>query len=179
MGADMLGYQSMFPVEFTEDEKKKLNKHLDDVENLLKTPNLAHLITLEEDAEGTYLKPLNELLPSLTNEIEEQGWHDDEEEIKCLVETFADLIGDAREFIDEPHVSERDSSTRIYNILGRKFQSVFAGEMSWGDEPEGGGYEVLKNLDKIGILWMAEQLTIPQSQSLHFIKEEDNGTGNS
>jgi len=29
MGADMIGYQAMFPTEFTEDEKEKLNKHLD------------------------------------------------------------------------------------------------------------------------------------------------------
>lgn len=173
MGADMIGYQTMFPVKFTEDETKKLNKHLDDVEKLLKTPNLALLITKEESAEEPYLKQLNKLIPDLPNEIENEGYHDDEDEIKYLVESFADLISDAREFVREPHLSERDSSTRIYNILGRKFQSVFAGEMSWGDEPEGGGYAVLKNLDKIGILWMAENLTIPQSQSLHFIKEEE------
>lgn len=173
MGADMIGYQTMFPVKFTEDEAKKLNKHLDDVEKLLKTPNLAQLITLEDSAEDTYLKQLNELLSELPEEIERDGIHDDEDEIKNLIEAYSNLIPYAREFIKEPHISERDSSTRIYNILGRKFQSVFAGEMSWGDEPEGGGYEALKNLDKIGILWIAEKLTIPQSQSLHFIKEEE------
>ena len=171
MGADMIGYQSMFPVEFTKDEKEKLNKYLDEVEKLLKTPNLANLITKEDSAEGTYLKQLNELVDSLPNEIEEMGYHDDEEELKSLIEAYTDLIPDAREFINEPNVSERDSSTRIYNILGRKYQSVFAGEMTWGDEPEGGGYEVLKNLDKIGILWKAEELTLPTSQSLHFIKD--------
>ena len=156
MGADMIGYQTMFPVKFTEDEAKKLNKHLDDVEKLLKTPNLAQLITLEDSAEDTYLKQLNELLSELPEEIERDGIHDDEDEIKNLIEAYSNLIPYAREFIKEPHISERDSSTRIYNILGRKFQSVFAGEMSWGDEPQGGGYEILKNLDKIGILWMAE-----------------------
>jgi len=173
MGADLIGYQTMFPVEFTDDEKKKLNKHLDDVEKLLKTPKLPTLIANEADANGIYLKQINDLIPFFTHEIDDEGYHDDEDEIGYLVNSFVVLIPDAREFIKEPHVSERDSSTRIYNILGRKFQSVFAGEMSWGDEPEGGGYEKLKNLDKIGVLWKAEQLTIPNSQSLHFIKEED------
>ncbi len=172
MGADMIGYQSMFPVEFTQEEKDKLNKHLDAIESLLKTPNLPNLITKEDSSEGTYLKQLNELVPCLPNEIEENGYHDDENELKYLVEAYSDLIPDAREFINEPHISERDSSTRIYNILGRKMQCVFAGEMSWGDEPEGGGYERLKNLDKINLLWEIESMTIPTSKSMHFIKEE-------
>jgi len=174
MGADMIGYQTMFPVEFTKEEKEKLNTFLDEVEKLLKTPNLPNLIANEQGAEDTYLKQLNELIPDLPNEIEEQGWHEDEDELKDLIETFIDLIPEAREFIKEPHVSERDSSTRIYNILGRKFQSVFAGGMSWGDEPDGGGYEKLMNLDKLNLLLEIEQLTIPQSQALHFIKEEEN-----
>jgi len=173
MGADMIGYQTMMPEQLTDDEKKKLNKHLDDVEKLLKTPNLPKLITEEEDAKGTYLAQLNELVPMLTNEIEEQGFHDDEEELKYLVETYADFIPDARGFIDSIFIDGRDVSTRYYNILGRKFVSFFAGELSWGDEPEGGGYEQLKNLDKLNLLWKIEQMTIPISKSLHFIKEDE------
>jgi len=172
MGADMIGYQSMFPVKFTEDEKKKLNKYLDSIESLLKTPNLSSLVAKEESAEGTYLKQLNEILTAFPNEIEENGFHDDVDEIQYLVEAYLNLIPDGREFINEPHVSERDSSTRIYDILGRKMQCVFAGDMSWGDEPVGGGYEKLKCLDKINLLWEIERMTIPTSKSIHFIKEE-------
>jgi len=172
MGADLLGYQTMFPQELTKEEKKKLNKHLDEIESLLKTPNLPKLITEEDSSEGKYLSKLNETVPSLPNEIEMEGYHDDEEELKFLIETYTDLIPDAREFLDNLHIDGRDVSDRYYNILGRKYVSVFAGDMSWGDEPEGGGYEQLKNLEKLNLLWKIEEMTIPQSKSMHFIKED-------
>ncbi len=59
----------------------------------------------------------------------------------------------------------------ISNFL-TKFYSVFAGEMSWGDEPNGDGYQLLKNLDRVGVLSLIEKLSIPsQSLSVQFIKE--------
>ena len=172
MGADLIGYQTMFPVKFTEEELAKLNQFLDKINQLLSTPNLAKLVSKEESAEDTYLKQLNELVPALPNEMDVWGYYDDEEELKELIKTYKDLIPDAREFIESPSINERDSSSRIHTILGRKYVSVFAGEMSWGDEPQGSGYELLKDLDRVNLLREIEQLTIPNSRSIHFIKEE-------
>ena len=172
MGADLLGYQTIFPVKFTEEELEKLNKYINRIDSFLSTPNLADLISKEESEDDTYLKQLNELVPEIAYAIEEMGYHDDVEEIDSLINTFKDYIPEAREFIEEPHICERDSSTRVIKLLGREIQIVFAGEMSWGEEPEGYGYEKLKSLDKLGILWEIERLTIPNSRSIHFIKEE-------
>ena len=172
MGADMIGYQTMFPQELTREEKEKLNKHLDDIETLLRTPNLAKMVAEEESANDTYLKQLNEKVQYIPHEIEGQGFHDDVDEIQYLIDEHLDLIDTGREFIEDLNINERDTSSSTYSILGRNYVSVFAGEMTWGDEPEGGGYEILKNLDKLNLLWEIEQLTIPQSKSIHFIKEK-------
>ena len=173
MGADLIGYQTMFPEKFTNEEKEKLLKHLDDIEKLLKTPKLPTLVANEEDANGKYLKQINDIVPDLANDIEEHGYHDDDEEIRYLIESFIELIPDAREFIENPQIYSRDSSSREYNILGRVFVSVFAGELTYGDEPEGQGYETLKNLDKLNLLWVIETMCLPKSKAVHFITSEE------
>ena len=173
MGADMLGYQTMYPQEFTTDEKKKLNKHLDDVKALLQTANLAELVSKEEDAHGTYISKLNNLIPNFCNDLDNEGLAEEADEIQGFIETYLELIDDGREFIKKQYVDGRDVSDRYYTILGRTFVNVFAGEMSWGDEPQGGGYQTLKGLDRINLLGRIESLCIPQSQSLHFIKETE------
>lgn len=171
MGANMIGYQSMYPVEFTAKEKKELNKHLDDVEKLLKTKNLAKFIAEEQDANGKYISQLNNLIPTFTSELD--GRCVEEEDMEEFIKEFLDIIPDARRFIKEPFIEGRDVSSRRYTILGREFESVFAGEMSWGDEPDGGGYSTLKALDYVNLLGVIESMTLPKSQSIHFIKEED------
>lgn len=172
MGADMCGYQTMYPKEFTTNEKKKLHQHLKDVELLLKTPNLSELVAKEEDAHGEYVSKLNNLIPSFTSDLDDQGFAEIPEEIEEYITEYLDLLPMGREFIESPAIEGRDCSWRFYKIMGRDFISMFAGEMSWGDEPEGLGYQSLKGLDKINLLGTIETLCTPQSQSLHFIKEE-------
>jgi hypothetical protein len=176
MGADLIGYQTMLPAKLTKEELVKINKHLDDVEALLKDEKLPARVAKEEDAHGEYLSKLNNLIPTFPCDLDNDGIAEEEEEIKYLAETYLDLVGEGRKFLtDFPNIEGRDISIRGFRILGRLFVSIFAGDMSWGDEPEGYGYSTLKDLDKINLLGYIETLCIPDSQSTHFIKEEEDG----
>jgi hypothetical protein len=171
MGADMIGYQTMLPAEFTTKEKKELNEYLDRVEALLKTPNLHELVAAEESSKGKYLQQLNDLVPDIPYKLDEEGLNDEPEEIKGIIEEYIDLIPQGRGMIDVLDIDGRDISSRVYTLLGRQFISIFAGDMSWGDEPSGNGYQTLKDLDRIGLLHKMESMTIPtESLSIQIIK---------
>lgn len=174
MGADLLGYHTMIPDKLTAKEKKILKKHLDDFEKLLKSKNFAQKLAKETSANDPLLSQLNSLSPLMVDDMSNRITYDEEnfEQLEELIEEILGLIPDARKFIDTLNFGgERDLSSRIYTILGRKFHSIFAGEMSWGDEPEGEGYELFKNLDRVGLLSKIEEITIPsQPLSVQFIK---------
>lgn len=174
MGADLIGYQTMYPEKFDQDEKEKLLKFIKKIESFLSTPNLAELLTKESKATDPYYKLLNELVPYIAYEIEEQGIQNDEDEIQCLIEEVLAGIEEGKSFLDFPNVSGRDSSDRVYVFGGRTFIAVFAGESTWGDEPEGSGYTKLKQLDRIGLLHEIETLCLPSSEpnSIRFTKED-------
>lgn len=178
MGADMIGYQTMMPEKLTKEEKKILNAHLDELETLLKGKDFIKKLAKEKTFDDPLLKKLNELSPLIPSEMENITFdaddEEDQEELKDLIESVYGYIPEARKFINAPETNfgGRDTSYRSYTILGRKFYSVFAGEMSWGDEPNGDGFQLLKNLDRVGVLSKIETLTIPsQSLSVQFIKE--------
>lgn len=48
----------------------------------------------------------------------------------------------------------RDSAVRLVTIGGKLYDIVSAGEMTWGDEPEGEGYTELKQAYRWGIVNM-------------------------
>lgn len=173
MGADLIGYQTMIPDKFTAKEKKILKKHLDDLEKLLKGKNFVKNLAKETSNEDPLLKIINELSPLLASDMEERCSYDEEsyEELEDLITEVIEVIPEARQFIEHTNFGGRDCSSRVYTILGRQFHSIFAGEMSWGDEPEGEGYAQLKNLDRVGLLSKIEELTIPsKSLSVQFTK---------
>lgn len=178
MGADMIGYQTMMPEKLTKEEKKILNDHLDELETLLKGKDFIKKLAKEKTWEDPLLKKLNDIAPLIPSEMEnitfDSDDEEDQEELKDLIESVFGYIPEARKFINasETKFGGRDTSYRSYTILGRTFYAVFAGEMSWGDEPDGEGYQLLKNLDRVGVLSLIEKLTIPsQSLSVQFIKE--------
>jgi hypothetical protein len=45
----------------------------------------------------------------------------------------------------------RDTSTRAVTLHGEDYQILVAGDTTWGDEPEGGGYQTIKNAGMLGI----------------------------
>lgn len=62
-------------------------------------------------------------------------------------EEIEERVNAAVNFLREP--SYRDCASRT--ISDDEFV-LFAGEMTWGDEPEGGGYGVLKDIHMMGIV---------------------------
>lgn len=48
--------------------------------------------------------------------------------------------------------SYRDVSSRVVTINGKKTAIVVAGGESWGDEPDGGGYAVLRDAIRLDML---------------------------
>lgn len=65
-----------------------------------------------------------------------------EERVRQLVEKFKSFWRDGG-YRDTVWRVDPDDSTRVL---------VFAGELSWGDEPSGAGYQLLKDADQYGIL---------------------------
>lgn len=51
----------------------------------------------------------------------------------------------------------RDMAATEIKVNGERVNVFFAGDMSWGDEPEGAGYEQLEAMRKIGLLAAFEQ----------------------
>ena len=46
----------------------------------------------------------------------------------------------------------RDATSRIITVGGKTVRVLTAGDMSWGDEPDGFGYQTLKHAEQLGIL---------------------------
>ena len=174
MGQDLIGYQTMYPQELTDKEKKELKEYLGRVDSLLKTPNLGKIIEEEqtETPMGTYLKQLNELIPYLPSDLDDEGLTETED-IQFKVGEYLEMIPEALEFLDSLELNGRDVSDRVFTLLGRNYISVFAGDMSYGDEPEGTGYETLKLLDKIGLIDRLEALIPNQSNTEYYMEALD------
>jgi len=167
-------YQTICPVEFTKKEKEKLKEHLNALEELLKTPNLAQLLAKEKDVKCKYLSQTMQLCPDLNHTLDELGINLDDEAIKWVILDYLDLIPKTRIFIESPIISENDCVSREFNLLGRKYNMICAGDLNhYSEEPDGDGYNLLKSLDKVNLLSVMENLTIPKSKSIHFITEED------
>jgi len=71
----------------------------------------------------------------------------DEEECEMDREEFESFL---REFAYFWKKGSRDSVTRS-SPYNDGHQIIFAGELSWGDEPEGYGYQMLKKFIDLGI----------------------------
>lgn len=146
MGADMLGYFAIVPKNYKGILKRKLDK-IDKALKLLKDPgdmrfeegNKNALTLLEKagvDLEGSY--------PDMNEEDTLAAIHEDRK-------LFDGVTLDAG-------IGFRDIATLTQKINGSDVTVFFAGEMSWGDEPDGGGYQLLRALSRLGIgdaLWNA------------------------
>jgi len=172
MGADLLGYITLIPYKLTDKEIKECEKHLNDLENLLKNPDFICKIASEESSDAPMTKALQKLSPRAVYEMEMISYNgEDIEELEDLFENILELIPQAKSFIHNPTIESRDTCWRSYRILGRNFLMIFAGDTSWGDEPQGEGYETLKMIDMVGILSKIEEMTIPsESLSIQMIK---------
>lgn len=130
MGADLLGYTIVRPLRGS---TKIAEKHIAKIKTVLSSTKLT-------DAQK--MKSLGKLSVELNYSHDVESMSDAE-----YIETIKDLV----ESVKLGDEGGRDLSTRWALIGGRKIEILFAGDMSWGDEPDGHGYNILKTYDQLGI----------------------------
>lgn len=74
------------------------------------------------------------------------------------VENVADMeMKDVAKVLDEViglwngSISTRDSNSRLFKHGGKWGKVMVAGDMSWGDSPDGEGYRILREAEMLGI----------------------------
>jgi hypothetical protein len=134
MGADFVSYSVVVPSGKTNrlvaSEIRRINKAL----------SHRKIGEFHDEALGNHLGiNICEYLDSL-------GEHTDRDEVLGEIGHDLSLV---RHF-GEAYIS-RDSGAHRATIRGTKVIFMFAGEMSWGDEPGGDGYNMLRALWRLGI----------------------------
>ena len=154
MGADLIGYMVRGPVQFSAAAVKRAEgaahkaralanavlAHLDRREKLPVGPT-----GLEREVGAAFDKGevLSAFFPWLADEYETVA--EARAEIVALAEATAET--EVATFVAWWREGARDTVSRVF---GAK-QVVFCGDMSWGEEPEGAGYETFKRASRFGI----------------------------
>jgi hypothetical protein len=63
-----------------------------------------------------------------------------------------DPEGTLKDFLSVWEGNARDSTSRDVKLGGKTYRVLTAGDMSWGDEPSGFGYETIRDASRLGIL---------------------------
>lgn len=132
MGADLLGYMLAGPVEIRENRDKAIKKAMETVEKC---------------------KAIEDPDPCEDFEINENILSGAEVESIALMEE-AEVEEFVNEFIncwESDGCFGRDSTSRVFSTCCDHMRVSFAGGMSWGDEPEGLGYTMLKQACLLGV----------------------------
>lgn len=145
MGADLVGYMVMGPVDILQENIDQALERLE----ALKTKATETLKALEKTGE---LDPepqpwAAELYGIKIGEYFFDDWLE-------FLEDAADLNPEVllNNIIDFWNSGSRDAVSRIIEDKnGKDVRILFAGDMSWGDEPGGWGYECLRDVHKYGI----------------------------
>lgn len=163
MGADLIGASITLPVKLSDKEKQKLRDHFKELKKILDTPNISKIIAKELNSNYPYLNKILELAPGVVYAIDECSDNTDPEEIEEVLENVIDTLGDIDTMLDMDRIIDhgslyaRDTSSCSVKIHNRDYETFFGGEMSWGDEPEGAGYEFIKNLIIAGLQFALEE----------------------
>lgn len=133
MGADLITYIVVGP------EKLNITKALRKrvvtrIENVISTVRQA-----QKDPDFDWGE--DPLIGGMGEDLNELGWVEDIAP-NTFLNSFVELWnkGDAR-----------DTNGRIVKMNGKKMRVVVAGEMTWGDEPSGEGYIMLRDAEKLGL----------------------------
>jgi len=132
MGAELIGYMLYGPREISDGQKDLAYSRA------LKTSNL---IKFWLEYEGDKPDGLDHL-------EQDESWE---------VEYFADLsFDDAKKTVDTfIEFWNNPYSLGFYDVITRiieNYRVVFAGDSTWGDEPNGGGYDLINEARMLGIL---------------------------
>jgi hypothetical protein len=144
MGADIIGYHVLGPPKLTRSLRSKAVKRINDMKEALE-----EICNDEEAEDGPVPDDFIDLLKTpLFRHLSAQTEFSDLSFIR-EVHDPGKLVDEFMNFWDDPCF--RDATSRIFTVKGQKVKVVFAGEMTWGDEPEGWGYTTLKAADYLGL----------------------------
>jgi hypothetical protein len=172
MGADQIGYLIFLPAgkEASVLVKKtvsKFEKMFDAVEEarLLKHHELRQMNprwTAEEADEKSEEFAITETLKGLDKlgidrkYLGENACLDDDESVVEFVKSAVEALSSFK----TTDLGYRDTCVRRDKLNGRDVIVAFAGGMSWGDEPDGGGYTAFKALDTLGLIGPLEDMAL-------------------
>lgn len=142
MGADLIGYLVKVPRKFEEDRLNEARTHLKLVLDTASTLKGALM-----DAKGDYENETVQNLINRLNDLFEYSSNSIEDVEDVAEQVYEGLVDDVLAVCAGRF---RDCSVRD-DPHNENFRIVFAGELSWGDEPEGAGYTTLKAADQIGL----------------------------
>jgi len=136
MGADLIGCLVKGPRELDRD---RFELALGVAANVVGQATIAYELELaDEPVEREDFDALDNTFIDLEYDLERIRGLDPEDLLKALVSVW------------EEH-DARDLATR-FDPDDDDQQIVFAGEMSWGDDPEGFAYQTIRDADKLGML---------------------------
>ena len=150
MGADLLGYWLHFEAKKGE---KLIKERIKELKSVLSDPVSVKFMKGEEtprikklEEMGVYI---NDYQANIENELSEED--DDSKHEQMLIDH---ILEDLEALGDEP-IAEleevRDAAWHSLKINDATIQVIFTGELSYGDEPEGRGYAIIKILSYLGI----------------------------
>jgi hypothetical protein len=146
MGADMIGFLSKGPVKFTDAQKEAA---LAEGSRILSLVREWHDLELAENPDADAIKAFLEANPVL-----KRNFQSDIIFAERLVDSNVNDV--LAEFIEVWENGARDVASRI-DPDNENMQLWFAGGMSWGDEPDGYGYQSYQDALLLG---MTEKLGI-------------------
>jgi hypothetical protein len=135
MGADLIGYFLHAPKNW----KRILDKQADKITKMI----------------GWIRAPESEMPEAMLEDLEKAGvdlkygYTDIDQQL--LAQSIMDDLELAQQFSFNNGGSPRDMITGEVMVGGKKVLFACAGEMSWGDEPEGQGYQELRAIWRLGI----------------------------
>jgi hypothetical protein len=136
MGADLIGFLVKGPRELDRD-RFELARGI--AANVVGQATIAYELELaDEPVEREDFDALDNTFIDLEYDLERIRGLDPEDLLKALVSVWEEH--DARDLVTRTDPDDEDQ--RI----------VFAGEMSWGDDPEGFAYQTIRDADKLGML---------------------------
>jgi hypothetical protein len=140
MGADMIGYMIAGPAKI--EDADLITKARDNARHVVKT--LQDM--LESDFDPPTRKPLRGSTETLDDRVLRIVVGDTSVEHGYFSGFNLDeFVTEFVEFWNRP-----DSRDAAYRMVG-EHKVVFAGDRSWGDEPDGYGYRMLRDADTLGL----------------------------
>ena len=153
MGADMVGAFLYVPVKIS---GKVLKKHLNAVEKCLAPNSIKFILDLKSKKKSAPttadvfadLKKIGVSIGDYGNDLGIDDEEADEDQRKEFLEAIQADLDFLKKDID---FDFRDLAYDHLVVNGCHVDVYFAGEMSWGDEPEGSGYQLIKTMLRFGV----------------------------